>query len=340
MQEDEIVMRGHKTEKPTIVITGISGRIGRLLAKRLHREGKYRIVGIDRRSFSDRPPDIVHSRVDLRSKKTRGVFRKERPVALVHLGLMHDPRKSRKEHHDWNVVGTSRLLEYCRRYNVPKVVFLSSHYVYGARPENPQFLSEEAPLLGAQDTPGLRDLVEADMLANSFFWKCSEISTVILRPVHVLGRVQNAISNLLRMKRIPKLVGFDPMMQLIHEKDVVESLILSLSPKAGGVYNVAGPGEIPYSVILEELGKPILPIPHFCPKFLMKFLWLTGSSPIEGPEMDHLRFISMIDDSRIRKELGFSPKYSIKETIGSVLEHPADPMAVRSDSGTTIAKRS
>jgi len=320
-------MNDDSTEKnkPSIVITGISGRIGRLLAKWLHRDGRYRIVGIDRRPLPNLPPDIAHSQVDLRSKKTRSVFSKERPVALVHLGLMHDPRRSKKEHHDWNVVGTSRLLEYCRAYNVPKVVFLSSHYVYGARPENPQFLTEDAPLLGAQDTPGLRDLVEADMLAGSFFWKCDEINTIILRPVHVLGRVKNAISNLLRMNRIPKLIGFDPMMQIIHEKDVVESIVVSLFSDARGIYNVAGPGEIPYSVILEELGKPILPIPHFCPRSLMKLLWLTGSSPIEGPEMDHLRFISMVDDSRIRKELGFSPKYSIKESIRSVLEPTMDP---------------
>jgi UDP-glucose 4-epimerase len=211
---------------------------------------------------------------------------------------------------------------------VPKVVFLSSHYVYGARRENSQFLTEESPLLGAQDTPGLRDLVEADMLASSFFWKCSEIATVILRPVHVLGRVRNAISNLLRMKRIPKLVGFDPMMQIIHEKDVVEALTASLQPEARGIFNVAGPGEIPYSVILEELGKPTLPVPHFCPSMLLKILWMTHTSPIEGPEMDHLRYISMVDDTRIRNELHFSPKFSIKETIRSVLEDPTDPHPV------------
>ena len=57
--------------------------------------------------------------------------------------------------------------------------------------------------MAAQDDPGSLSLVEADMLANSFFWKYREGETVILRPVHILGQVANAASNYLRMERIP-----------------------------------------------------------------------------------------------------------------------------------------
>jgi UDP-glucose 4-epimerase len=50
-------------------------------------------------------------------------------------------------------------------------VVLSSANVYGPRPDNPQFLTEEAPLLGSQDFSDIRDLIEVDMLAQSFFWR-------------------------------------------------------------------------------------------------------------------------------------------------------------------------
>ncbi|MCD6498914.1 MAG: NAD-dependent epimerase/dehydratase family protein [Deltaproteobacteria bacterium] len=309
-------------DKPTIVITGIAGRLGRLLARRLHREGRYRVVGIDRRPFEDRPPDIDHRAVDLRSKRTRDVFRKERPQALVHLGIMHDPRSSAKVHHEWNVEGTARLLDYCRMYHVPKVVFLSSHTVYGARPENSQFLEEDAPLLGAQDTPTMRDLVVTDMLCSSFFWKAQDIDTVILRPVHILGRVSNAISNYLRLPRIPTLLGFDPMMQVIHEMDVVEALVLALNPLVRGVFNVPGPGEVPLSVIISELGRPTVPIPHFLAPMAFRTLWRTGLSLFKGTEMNHLRYVCMVDGTRARTELGFLPKHTIKDTIRAVLEGP------------------
>src|SRR5262245_15951345 len=129
--------------KQKVVVTGIAGRLGRLVARRLHRDGRWRVVGIDRRPFAGRPKDIEHIQVDLRSKKARDIFRAGDVAALVHMGVMHDLRASEEEHHSWNIVGTAKLLEYSAAYAVPKVVVLSSANVYGPRPDNAQFLSEE-----------------------------------------------------------------------------------------------------------------------------------------------------------------------------------------------------
>ena len=58
-----------------VVITGISGRFGRIVARRLHHELGWQIVGLDRRPMPGRPKDVEHHQVDLRSKKARDVFR-------------------------------------------------------------------------------------------------------------------------------------------------------------------------------------------------------------------------------------------------------------------------
>ena len=160
---------GEREEQGAVLITGICGRLGRLLARTLHRTD--RVIGIDRRPFTDRPADIDHHQIDLRRKKTRDVFRSGRIRAVIHLGVLHDLRASDKLHHSWNIVAFQKLLGYLTRYQVPKLVVLSSANVYGPQPENPQFLTEDAPLLGAQDFRGIRDLVELDMLAQSFFWR-------------------------------------------------------------------------------------------------------------------------------------------------------------------------
>lgn len=306
-----------------IVITGIAGHLGRLLAKRLHRQEGMEIIGIDRRPFVDKPADVIHARVDLRSKRTRDVFRSRRVSALVHLGLMHDPRRSRRDHHEWNVVGTQHLLEYCQHYRVPKVVVLSSAAVYGPRPENSQFLTEDAPLLAAQHDPGAMTLVEADMLASSFFWKYAEGEIVILRPVHILGQVENAASNWLRMERVPVLMGFDPMMQVIHEKDVVEAVLLALAPGVRGVYNVVGPSEVPLSVLIREARKQTLPIPHFLAPALSKLFWKLGWAPFRGTELNHLRYVCMVDGARARADLGFKAVQTIKEAVRAAVDHTA-----------------
>jgi len=312
-------------EEPTkrVVITGIAGHLGRLLAKKLHRQGGMEIIGIDRRPFEDKPADVIHVRVDLRSRRTRDVFRSRRVSALVHLGLMRDPRRSRRDHHEWNVVGTQHLLEYCKHYQVPKVVVLSSTAVYGARPENSQFLTEDAPLLAAQHDPGAMTLVEADMLASSFFWKYSEGEIVILRPVHILGQVENAASNWIRMDRLPMLMGFDPMMQVIHEEDVVEAVGLALAPGVRGIYNIVGPSEVPLSVLAREARKQPLPIPHFLAPSLSRLFWKLGKAPFRGTELNHLRYVCMVDGSRARADLGFRALRTIKEAVHAAVDHSA-----------------
>jgi UDP-glucose 4-epimerase len=307
-----------KAERKKIVLTGIAGRLGRLVARRLHRRGDAEVVGIDRREFPGRPRDIEHVQVDLRSKKARDVFRAGDVAALVHMGVMHDPRAGEAEHHSWNVQGTARLLDAVASYGVPKVIVLSSADVYGPRPDNPQFLTEDAPLMAGQHFPAIRDLIEVDMLSSSFFWKQQSCETVILRPVHILGGVHNAASNYLRLPYVPTLLGFDPMVQVVHEEDVVDAIMAALQPGARGIFNVVGPGEVPLSTILKELGRPTIPIPHPLARPFLSALWRGKLTSFPVPELDHIRFVCMVDGTRARDQLGYRARHTLKETIRAV----------------------
>src|SRR4029077_7284387 len=144
-------------------------------------------------------------------------------------------RASASDHHSRNVAGVTQLLDYVAQFRIPKLVVLSSANVYGPQPSNPQFLSEEAPLLGGQNFSDIRDLVEVDMLAQSFFWKLPETETVILRPVHILGAVHNAPSNFLRLDPVLTVMGYDPMTQVIQQSDVVGAIELALRPGIRGI---------------------------------------------------------------------------------------------------------
>jgi UDP-glucose 4-epimerase len=296
-----------------VVITGICGRLGKRLARVLHRERK--VIGVDRRPFPDKPKDIQHQQVDIRRKKLKDVFRSGDIRAVVHLGVMHDPRASSAEHHSWNVAGFAKLLEYVAQFKVPKLVVLSSSNVYGPQPGNAQFLSEDAPLLGSSRFGEIRDLIEVDMLAQSFFWKQPETETVVLRPVHILGTVRNAPSNFLRLPTIPTLLGYDPMIQVIHERDVVEALRLALRPGVKGIFNVAGPAPLPLSRIVKILGRRSIPVPYTLGKSLLKRMWSLRLSTFPAPELDHIRYVCMVDDRRAKAILGFDPARSIEETV-------------------------
>jgi len=304
------------TAEGAVLVTGICGRLGRLLARRLHRVD--RVIGVDRRPFKGKPKDIVHHQIDVRRKKTRDLFRSGDVRAVVHLGVLHDPRASDKEHHSWNVVAFQKLLEYLAQYNIPKLVVLSSANVYGPQPDNPQFLTEEAPLLGAQSFRGIRDLVDLDMLAQSFFWRHPQTETVILRPCHILGGVHNAPSNYLRLERPMTILGFDPMVQAVHERDVVDAIALALRPGVRGIFNLRGPGELPLSRVLAQLGRKPVPVPSPVAKGALDRLWRFRLTSFPPPELDHIRYVCMVDDTRARQVLGYRPSYTLEQTLAAV----------------------
>jgi UDP-glucose 4-epimerase len=308
-----------------IVVTGISGRLGRLLAQRLHLD--HEILGLDRRPMVRKPKDIEVFQVDIRRKKCERLFRNRKIDVLVHLNIMHDLRKAQHELHSWNVIGTQRLLEYAARHDVRKVVFLSTANVYGARPDNPQFLTEDAPLMAGERFSEMGSLVAADMLLATFFWKRPDVETVILRPAHIVGSVRNGPSLYLSMPVMPTILGFDPVLQLVHEDDVVEALALAATSSVRGVFNVAGGGELPLSALARKLGRRTLPLPYPLLKLLMRRAWAMGVTDMPAPELDFLRYLCLVDDRRAREELGYAPSRSLTETLEIV--KAGDPYAER-----------
>src|SRR5215831_9304890 len=280
---------------PAVVVTGISGNLGRTLAKLLHT--KHRIIGIDRRPFLGRPKDVQMYELDLRKRKAEDVFRTNEVSSVIHMGIMHDPRMNEEEHHSFNVVGTTRLLEYCVKHNLKKVVILSSANVYGPSPDNSNFLTEDAPLMAASRFSGVRDLIEVDMMTHSFFWRHPQIETVILRPVHIVG----------------------PMIQLIQVEDVCRAMEAALTPNLRGVYNVVGPGQVPLSAILRELGRKDVAIPEPLARASLTLLFRYRLASFPPPELDHIQFLCAVDGSAWEKATGWKPRYSMRETIRSVL---------------------
>lgn len=296
-----------------VVITGISGRFGALLARRLHRE--HTVVGIDRRPLRGCPKDVVVHRMDIRRKRCESIFRAGDFDAVVHLNLMHDPRASSSEHFSFNIQGTARVVEYCARHGIGKLIILSSANVYGPRADNTQFLTEDAPLMGGERFSEIRDLIAVDMLSQSFFWKYPDLETVLLRPVHIVGRVGNAPSNYLRLARPWTLAGFDPMVQIIHEDDAARAIGDALAPGVRGIFNLPGCAPAPLSRLIELARSAARPLPHPLAEAALQQAWQLRLTSFPPPELDHLRYVCMVDGARAREVLGFEPRHDLDATM-------------------------
>ena len=93
-----------------------------------------------------------------------------------------------------------------------------------------------------------------------------------------------------------------------------------LAPGRRGIYNLVGPGEVPLSVVLAELGREPLAIPHPFARPLLSLAFRLGMSSFPVAELDFIRYVCMVDGRRASAELGFRPRFGLRETIHAVDE--------------------
>ena len=100
--------------------------------------------------------------------------------------------------------------------------------------------------------------------------------------------------------------------------DVVSAITQALRPGVRGIFNLAGPAPLPLSRLIGHTGRPRLTIPHFLATGIIQNLWRYRVTSFPAPELDHIRYICMVDDRRARQVLGFTPRMSVEETVRSV----------------------
>jgi UDP-glucose 4-epimerase len=300
-----------------LLITGISGGQGRLLASRV--ADAYEVIGTDAVPWEGHPKSIRVFTLDVLKKKFEDVFRQERPHAVVHLGQIRHFRSDPERRHEVNVLGTRRLLEFCAKYEVKQLVVQSSSYVYGALPENPYFLTEEAPLNSSRTYPEMRDLVEMDTQTVAHLWKYPQMATAIVRPVNTLGtHVETSVINYLKLGYVPVILGFNPMTQFIHEEDVTEAVALALEKNLRGVFNVTGPGEVPMRVAIRETGGTPVPVPEFVARTLFGRLFQLGLFHTPPGAIDYIKYPCTVSGKRFAEATGFKPLFTLDETFASI----------------------
>jgi UDP-glucose 4-epimerase len=309
--------RGGAVPGEKVLITGIAGGQGRLIARRL--AATFALTGVDRVPWEGHPPSLNVHVLDLRKRKMEDIFRTERPDTVVHHALIRHFNVDPRVRHEVNVLGTKLLLDYCVRYGVKRLVVLSSSYVYGALADNPYYMDEDQALNVSRTYPEVRDLAEVDQMVSAFLWRHPEIATTLLRPVNTLGYyVHSAIGRYLRQRYVPTIMGFNPMMQFIHEEDVAEAVALALQTGTHGVYNVVGPGAVPLKVAVHETGGIAVPIPEPLARVIFRQLFTLGLYHTPSGAIDFIKYPVTLDGRRFHAATGFQPLFSLEDIFASV----------------------
>jgi UDP-glucose 4-epimerase len=305
-----------------VVVTGVASYWGARVAARLANEAGYHVIGLDREPAAEEVEDLDFVQADVRNPLLVDLFKAEGVDTVVHLAFAEATRLSEAAF-DLNVMGTTKLLGACKQAGVRKAVLKSSTAVYGARPSNSAFLDEDHPLRGSRRYGTIRNLVEIERFCRDFRRQAPELILTILRFPGIVGPTADTpMTCFLKGRRTPTMLGFDPMMQIIHEDDVMEALSHAALNDAAGAFNVAATDVLPLSKIRGLAGKPSFAVFHLF-AYWGGGRWRTVDQQLEHylpMEPDYLRFPWVGDLRRMREELGFEPHYTAEETLRELAE--------------------
>jgi UDP-glucose 4-epimerase len=310
-----------RRERRVVAVTGAASFLGTNLVGLLEEdETVARIVAIDIKQPSTAQRKTRFYEVDFTQPTAEArlseIFAAEHAGALAHLAFLSSPSHATALAHELESVGTRHVLVAARHAQVRKVVMWSQALLYGAHPSNPNFLTEKHALRAPTTEPYFADKIEAEGEATRFAEKVPGSIVTILRTAPMLGpTVHNYVTRYLARKLVPTMMGFDPLLQFLHEVDAIAAFKLAIDRDHAGVYNVVADGVLPLSTVVKLAGRLALPIPHPIAHAFGGALWLAQLSEAPPSFLHHLRFLCVADGAKAREVMGFRPAYTTREAV-------------------------
>jgi UDP-glucose 4-epimerase len=222
--------------------------------------------------------------------------------------------------HEIQSIGTMYLLNACAGQKIKKFIMASTTDVYGALPSNPNYLSEGHETRGGIKSKFIRDKIDAENQALKYAKIHPETIVTILRPCTILGpKIRDYKTTFLSRTAVFTVMGFDPLMQFVHEEDVIGAFNKVLTENYPGIYNIVGEGILPLSKVMQLSGKLGIPVPSPMLYPMAQLMWYTDIFPAPASHLDFLKYLCVADGRKAKKKMGFVPRYTSKDALLSFI---------------------
>jgi UDP-glucose 4-epimerase len=176
-----------------------------------------------------------------------------------------------------------------------------------------------------QPNPSLawaRDKLEAEQHAASFARRYPEMMVTVLRLAPLFGPgVRTFYTRIFDHRVVPILMGFDPLVQLLHPDDALDAVEAALERRVAGPFNIVPRAAIPLASALHLGAKVPVPVPHPVAYAISDALWAAGLAEAPGAFLDYVRYLFVADGARAERELGFRPRYSSRDALLAYLRY-------------------
>jgi nucleoside-diphosphate-sugar epimerase len=330
-------------DRLTVAVTGPTGTFGFALVPLLEADDRIeRIVGIARRPFE--PAERGWTKMEYRRGDVRGPAALEQAFegadVVVHLAFLITGTASRETTRAINVEGTLNAFRSAAAAGAKRFVYASSVAAYGFHRDNPVGMSEDWPVRPAAHLFYAQEKAELERLLNEEAAANPELGLYLLRPPIVLGPhavgakdvlpgplapLGRRLVNLARGRLpVPLPAPVPPLpVQFIHEDDVAQAFLLSIvGAGPPGAYNIAGDGVLTGTEVAREFGLRPVPVPRAPVQAAARAVAAIPTPPALPPATEWVEALShpsIMDVSKAKRELGWTPRYSGLEALRDTL---------------------
>ena len=313
-----------------VVVVGASGNVGTsLLAALAHAPEVGSVLGIARRLPGARFAKAEWATADVSRDDLRPHFRGA--DAVVHLAWLIQPSRDPAIQRATNVEGSDRVFRAAGEEGVGALVFASSVGVYSPGPKD-RTVDESWPTDGISTSSYSIHKVAAERLLDRFERDFPDTRVVRLRPGLTFKR--EAGSGVRRLWAGPLLPsplvrpGLLPVVpdtprlrfQGVHSLDVGEAYRLAVAGDARGAFNIAAEPVLDPATLGRLLGARPVPVPARVLRRAADLSWRARLQPTPAGWVDLALGVPLLDTTRARAELGWTPRHDAGEALLDLLE--------------------
>ncbi len=315
-------------DSKNILVFGASGFMGTYLIDALHKQN-YKVIASDISSIGEKyynEKGIQYVHVDITQEKEFEKLPQLKYDAVIHLAAIQPANVSVKnynpqEYINVNVNGTLNILEFCRKNEVAKIIYASSHRnTQGLWINNKAIKEEEGRAIKYDGEYAMFSISESAAQDCVLHYEAQYgLRGIIFRlpPVYGYGPhteifkdgkpiktgFQIFIDNAKACKPIEVWGDCNKGRDIIYIKDVISAFIKAINNlNAQGLYNITSG----YPLTLKQEAETIA-----------KVFWGDSSKPIiiEVPEKVNSIDAFLYDNSKAKRELDWSPQFSFEDML-------------------------
>jgi nucleoside-diphosphate-sugar epimerase len=332
-----------------VVVVGATGNVGTSVLQVLAREDAVdEITGVARRLPTAEFPKVKWEAADVTIDDLDSIFRGA--GAVVHLAWAIQPSRDLEQLRSINVWGSQRVFEAVERSGVPSLIYASSVGAYSPGPKD-RLVAEDWPTRGIPTSFYSRHKAEVERLLDKVESRSPSLRVVRMRKAIILKAeaatgirrlflgplVPTALIKPGRIPVVPNLKGVRT--QFVHSYDVGEAYRLAILKDVRGPFNIAADPVLDFKAIANLVDARALTVPKWLVRRAADLSWRLHLQPSPVGWFDMAVQSPLLDSSRARTELGWSPKHSSEQALLDLLNGlnrrealPTPPLA-RSTSG-------